>query len=1388
MIPFTFICPTCGLQYDLELEGPEQKAQCECGTRVMLRAGPPPAIVLLEAAPVPAETPPPSIPAPALAPPSATVRKITPAQGPVFSAPARRSGKSPALLVATLLFALAGGAVWFLTRGPAPIESANDDGAEPPARNSAATAASTATKVPAPPSAPPFSLNAWRAQYGAAKPIADWKKANPFPWSNYFDGKSAECAANWFIQLGPLGARVCFHDATWDDMPAFRDRCPPFLRDGAGLVTNAMEVVAVAADGPAAGHLQPGDIILAVDGHALLPSQLMYPDRELLCRDTRGMEIHAGQLIDAAEGRGRIRMKVLRPPGWTNAWTSAEINRAAPEAEFGVDLRGMAALRLVIRHTAANNEYCWANWIDPVVVMDSGERLQLSTQKWTRAVSGWGEVRPGKNIDNKEVTRNGLPVANLLGTHANSEIEFALPPGARTLTGVAQNGGPQDRGLIASIEVKPRVTATYPPRAWRTLAEGSMMTREERAQPLELNAPLGAATRFRLVATEGGNGNGSDHLRLEGVVLRDAAGNEVPLHRLVNTVRNNGYGSVKVEEAENLWRVHAPCVFEYLTPAGGPWTLHGRVAANDGATITARAEALDAAAPAPELAALTREIEFDLPRIGSFGDRFDPEGEKARNYRALLAERIAAQQGPDGSWSGADSYTTQVFHTCMCALGLMAQADPRYDGHIRKAAEYVAANAPDLIGGWSYPQGVAILFLSEYHLRTKDASVLPALERAIVGVRPNIHSDYTSGHGLVPGYGGHGWIGGGGMITCGLAVASRTPVRMEDPQLVDKMLDRIQELAPGGQMPYGREAGRASYLDDPEVNAGQGWSSGTGPYFLGALVRGGTDYFVKAVRKRYANPPWGDADAGHASHMLPFVWAGIGVANCGPEAHRGNMEAFLWKFTLNRDYDGFINRNTNRLEYHGAENVIGSPYWGMGGYLILFNAHRHNLAITGQPDLVAAAYRPAPVRHDGDQAFWRSTVRDWNIVEAALGPRAPAGLAPVLEKLRGLKQDATLGAATFAILRENAPALARQIAALDAPEVRDPLRWQLAEMLLGIDVQVMIGQRYREGKKPGDEGQIRVQVRNPHGTWREALPREERKVNPLPATDLTGRIVLRDPAGKFLKQPVTFDFTPEKKSFDTTVTGFAEDKNIPLIADLRYRAGNLEFAYSRPLVANSDDPMREFVNLRKVWVSGRMDRDTIGHSMPFRLLNGQLVGAADREACDMVWREKSRTYRKSDRGFLTRGTPCRFLVSSGDYWEAFVHEVAIVDPDHGVLKPDRLAVLAGDAKGATLTTLADGDWTSGVEIAPDAAGKVAFEWTFARPLAARALEIRVPRDAGYVLETRAGESWEFWGSGRATKSRKLLLLPPKTAAAFRLTLEPSGKAPLRIDELRLHGG
>ena len=104
------------------------------------------------------------------------------------------------------------------------------------------------------------------------------------------------------------------------------------------------------------------------------------------------------------------------------------------------------------------------------------------------------------------------------------------------------------------------------------------------------------------------------------------------------------------------------------------------------------------------------------------------------------------------------------------------------------------------------------------------------------------------------------------------------------------------------------------------------------------------------------------------------------------------------------------------------------------------------------------------------------------------------------------------------------------------------------------------------------------------------------------------------------------------------------------------------------------------------------------------------------------------------------------------------------------------------------TPLADGEWASGLEITPDVRGKIAFEWTFARPVVARALEIRLPKDAGYVLETREGETWEFWGSGRVNKSRKLLLLPSKTSATFRLTLEPSGKGPLRIDELRLHGG
>ena len=60
--------------------------------------------------------------------------------------------------------------------------------------------------------------------------------------------------------------------------------------------------------------MQIGDLILQMDGQDLKEAQLTYLGTPLGYKDSRGLDIGAGQMIDKAEGRGKIKLTVLRVP------------------------------------------------------------------------------------------------------------------------------------------------------------------------------------------------------------------------------------------------------------------------------------------------------------------------------------------------------------------------------------------------------------------------------------------------------------------------------------------------------------------------------------------------------------------------------------------------------------------------------------------------------------------------------------------------------------------------------------------------------------------------------------------------------------------------------------------------------------------------------------------------------------------------------------------------------------------------------------------------------------------------------------------------------------------------------------------------------------------
>jgi hypothetical protein len=92
-------------------------------------------------------------------------------------------------------------------------------------------------------------------------------------------------------------------------------------------------------------------------------------------------------------------------------------------------IAGAKKLYLIVSEAGDNTYYDHADWIDPVIYKPNGDSLLLTSLKWASATSGFATVQANKSVDGKPFTVNGKNYENGFGTHANSTIEFDLPPG-----------------------------------------------------------------------------------------------------------------------------------------------------------------------------------------------------------------------------------------------------------------------------------------------------------------------------------------------------------------------------------------------------------------------------------------------------------------------------------------------------------------------------------------------------------------------------------------------------------------------------------------------------------------------------------------------------------------------------------------------------------------------------------------------------------------------------------------------------------------------------------------------------------------------------------------------------------------------------------------------
>jgi hypothetical protein len=1115
-----------------------------------------------------------------------------------------------------------------------------------------------------PENGPAFNMATWLR----AATLVDhdtWNKNHPGPYNTWFSPDSDECATKYEITWGPLGIRTLMHDHTWANLPAFRRAWPKSVLDEKGdLIFDCFEVVAVIPGSPADGHLQKGDLLVAMDGDLFRTALALRPQAPVWqFQESRGLEMDAGEKLDRAEGRGRVSFDVIRPGSGSSPVLKGSIMRelqvtgelrggGLKEVELDVPVIPGQELTLCLDLTRDGNGSCGAELIQPRLE-GAGGSLDLSALRRSAESNGWGKITRGADSGGKPIVYKGKPEDQSIWAHAPAQLGWTIPEGY---------------------------------------------------------------TRFRAT--------------------------------LVGNPSATGYRAR---------------VMSRLTPRSMPAVFQP----------------------------MHQVVSFNIPKIGNYVRGFPNKGDtKSALVAKMTAAWLAGQQQEDGSWKRTCGYTHNGYDTAWAGLGLLAQGDPAFDSHIRKAAEFLAFRSAQ--DRWVVPNSMMIAFLAEYWLKTKDDRILIALQTQVERLQTEmVYGDWNSGHGDTPGYAGTGVSIGGSHLALAMTLANLTPAKVE-PGLVDKMLARAQELGPDGFIPYGRVTGIRKF--EPNLKDGGTYSGRHAPYLVASLIHGGPRLFTENCKALYTKGPLGGLDQGHATQSLSTTWGLIAAALSDPQALERHMEALRWKFTMLRCFDGGFGWNAYRLEYQGGEGLLPN-YLRSGAYLVVLNAHRHNLAITGAPEFRAKSFPDLPPVCDADAVALGYYQRNWGVAAEVLGTKAPASLQSGLKRLLAMGKGKDTREELYGFLKTASEVVAQEILAIQDFE---PLqKHYLAEMVLGVDIRLTLDLERQDNKEVPGSWKLEVEAQHPLAGYfqgADAAEREQwRKNPPLP---MEGTVEIVDAAGKPFGNPVyTIPRDCGKQGWQTTSLK-SEFKGplggpIPLVAKIRYKVGNLTFNYDRRVTAGgveagSAEKQRKVINDRIVWVKGRILRDVNNWSATFHLPSGQYIGAATQGGALLVTHPQG-SWIAPNQGTVPAGTDCELGFSSG--WQAFEARVAAIRM-HGpgmLLTPKSMTANGRPLDRAVMENF---DRTAGQVMAfPDKdSSPIAIEVELAAPERVRAIDMRLKGNGDGLrmgIEAQVDGKWQLVFQGRPGERSSAFLPVTTQRLRIQLSRSDSKKTDVELQELRV---
>lgn len=138
-------------------------------------------------------------------------------------------------------------------------------------------------------------------------------------------------------------------------------------------------------------------------------------------------------------------------------WKSGLINRETTDQSKAVDIdiTGAKKLYLVVTNGGDNIDWDHADWIAPILYNEK-DSISLTSLKWVKASSGWGNARLNKGVSGSDLIVNKVKYETGIGVHSNSIVEFDLPGGYtrfKALAGIDNAAAVQNAGASVQFMV-----------------------------------------------------------------------------------------------------------------------------------------------------------------------------------------------------------------------------------------------------------------------------------------------------------------------------------------------------------------------------------------------------------------------------------------------------------------------------------------------------------------------------------------------------------------------------------------------------------------------------------------------------------------------------------------------------------------------------------------------------------------------------------------------------------------------------------------------------------------------------------------------------------------------------------------------------------------------